>query len=267
MAITARTILAPAAEVPLTISDAGAGRPFLLLHGGAGLDSVAGFGARLVAERPTRVVAPVHPGFGGTPRPEHLDSARGLADLYRQLLADLDLTGVTVVGSSLGGWVAAELGLVAAERISGLVLVDAVGLSSVAHPVADYFGMTLDQVVDISYADPDAHRIDVSGWSDEQRSVAAGNRAALEVYGSRAMADPTLAKRLADLTVPTQVVWGEADGMVTPEYGREFAEAIPGAAFRVLPGAGHLPQLEVPDVLLALVWDFAQSHGRIGDSH
>lgn len=73
------------------------------------------------------------------------------------------------------------------------------------------------------------------------------------------MADLTQAKRLADLTVPTQVVWGEADGMVTPGYGREFAEAIPGATFRVLPGAGHLPQLEVPDVLLALVWDFAEA--------
>jgi pimeloyl-ACP methyl ester carboxylesterase len=259
MAISVRSVSTPPVEVPLSVSDTGEGRPFLLLHGGAGLDSVAGFGARLAAEHPARVIAPVHPGFGGTPRPEQLDSARRLADLYRQLLADLDLTGVTVVGSSLGGWVAAELGLVAAERISGLVLVDAVGLYSVAHPPADYFGMTLDQVVDISYFDPDAHRIDVSGWSDEQRRVAGGNRAALEAYGTRAMADPTLAKRLADLTVPALVVWGEADGMVTPEYGRELAEAIPGAAFRVLPGAGHLPQLEVPDALLALIWKFAEA--------
>jgi pimeloyl-ACP methyl ester carboxylesterase len=52
------------------------------------------------------------------------------------------------------------------------------------------------------------------------------------------------------------VVWGEADRMVTPGYGKEYAAAIPGASFHLLPGAGHLPQLETPEAVLAL---FAQS--------
>jgi pimeloyl-ACP methyl ester carboxylesterase len=248
--------------VALTVNEQGDGRPFLLLHGGAGVDSVAGFGARLAQERPARVIAPVHPGFGGTNRPDHLDSVRALADLYRQLLADRDLTAVTVVGSSVGGWIAAELALLAPERLNGVVLIDAVGIDSVAHPVADFFGMTLDQVVDVSYFDPDSHRIDVSGWTDEQRAIAAGNREALRVYGTGTMADPSLTKRLADLAVPTLVVWGEADRMVTPDYGREFAAAIPGADFRLLTRAGHLPQLEVPEVLLPLLWDFAEANAE-----
>src|SRR5215475_6319177 len=121
--------------VALTVNEQGIGRPFLLLHGGAGVDSVASFGAQLSQQRPARVIAPIHPGFGGTTRPDRLDSVRALAELYRQLLADLDLTGVTVVGSSIGGWIAAELALLAPERISGLVLIDAAGLDSVAHPV------------------------------------------------------------------------------------------------------------------------------------
>lgn len=246
--------------VALTVNEQGNGRPFLLLHGGAGVDSVAGFAALLAQQRPARVIAPVHPGFGGTVRPDRLDSVRALADLYRQLLADLDLTGVTVVGSSVGGWIAAELALLAPERISGLVLLDAAGLDSAAHPIADFFGMTLDQVVQVSYFDPDAHRIDVSGWTDDQRAIAAGNREALRVYGTESMADPSLAKRLGDIAVPTLVVWGEADGMVTPDYGREYAAAIPGATFRLLSRAGHLPQLEVPDVLLPLLWDFAEAN-------
>jgi pimeloyl-ACP methyl ester carboxylesterase len=257
VAVDVQLVNTPFAQVRLTVSDQGEGRPFLLLHGGAGLDSVAGFGARLAAERPARVVAPVHPGFGGTERPAPLDSVRRLADLYRQLLADLDLSGVTVVGSSIGGWIAAELALIAGGRVSGLVLVDAAGLDSVAHPVADFFAMTLDEVVEHSYADPDAHRIDVSGWSAGQRAIAAGNREALLAYAGTTMADPTLAKRLSDIAVPTLVVWGEADRMVTPDYGREYAAAIPGASFRLLAHAGHLPQLEVPDALLALLWEFA----------
>ena len=75
----------------------------------------------------------------------------------------------------------------------------------------------------------------------------------LEVYGGRSMADPGLTARLAGLTVPTLVVWGEADRMFTPAYGREYAAAIPGATFRLLPDAGHLPQLETPEAVLALL--------------
>ncbi len=243
-------------EIPVTVTQRGQGHPVLLLHGGAGLDSVAGFAALLAGRYPVQVLTPVHPGFGGTPRPAGLDSARKLGELYRDLLGQLSLTGVTVVGSSVGGWIAAELALAAPDRVSQLVLLDAAGLDSADHPVADYFAMTLDQVFDISYAHPDRYRIDVTKLTDEQRGIAAGNRAALEVYGGRSMADPGLAARLAGLTVPTLVIWGEADRMVTPAYGQEYAAAIPGSTFRVLPDAGHLPQIEAPEAVLSMLTGF-----------
>jgi pimeloyl-ACP methyl ester carboxylesterase len=66
------------------------------------------------------------------------------------------------------------------------------------------------------------------------------------------MADRTLAARLGGLAVPTLVVWGEADRIVTPAYGKEYAAAIPGATFTVVHAAGHLPQLENPEAVLAL---------------
>jgi pimeloyl-ACP methyl ester carboxylesterase len=247
-------------EIPVTVTQRGQGRPVLLLHGGAGLDSVAGFAALLAGRLPAQVLTPVHPGFGGTPRPAALDSPRKLGELYRNLLGQLGLTGVTMVGSSVGGWIAVEAALAASDRFARLILLDAVGLDSADHPVADYFSMTLDQVFDVSFAHPDQYRIDPATLTDEQRAVAAGNRAALEVYGGRSMADPGLAARLAGITMPTLVVWGEADRMVTPAYGQEFAAAIPGATFRVLPGAGHLPQIEAPEVVLSTV----QAEGFLG---
>jgi len=247
-------------EIPVTVTQRGQGRPVLLLHGGAGLDSVAGFAALLAGRLPAQVLTPVHPGFGGTPRPAALDSPRKLGELYRNLLGQLGLTRVTGVGSSVGGWIAVEAALAAPDRFARLILLDAVGLDSAGHPVADYFSMTLDQVFDVSFAHPDQYRIDPATLTDEQRAVAAGNRAALEVYGGRSMADPGLAARLAGITVPTLVVWGEADRMVTPAYGQEFAAAIPGATFRVLPGAGHLPQIEAPEVVLSTV----QAEGFLG---
>ena len=109
----------PYGEVPVTVTERGAGAPVLLLHGGAGPDSFAGFADQLAARFPVRVLTPVNPGFGGTPRPEGLDSVRKLAEVYARLLAELDLTGVTVAGNSIGGWVAAELALAAPTGCPG----------------------------------------------------------------------------------------------------------------------------------------------------
>jgi len=64
-----------------------------------------------------------------------------------------------------------------------------------------------------------------------------------------------LAARLGGITAPTLVIWGEADRIVTPGYGKEYAAAIPGAVFRMVPAAGHLPQLETPDAVLELFAD------------
>ena len=84
-----------------------------------------------------------------------------------------------------------------------------------------------------------------------------GNRASLAAYAGTAFTDPSLAGRLAGITVPTLVVWGEADRICDPDYGRAYAAAIPGARFRLLTGAGHLPQIETPGPLLDAIWDFA----------
>jgi pimeloyl-ACP methyl ester carboxylesterase len=256
-------------DVPVTLTDRGQGRPVLLLHGGAGPDSVNGLAGLLAARYPLRVLTPLHPGFGGTPRPGALDSMAGLAELYLNLLAQLGLTGVTVAGSSIGGWIAAEIALRAAasgaagsgaagsgERVERLVLIDAAGLDSAEYPIVDFFSLTLDQVAELSYAHPEGHQIDLSALTDAQKAIFAGNRAALETYGGRAMADPTLQARLSGLTVPALVIWGEADQIVTPGYGKQYAAAIPGASFRLMPDAGHLPQLETPEPLVTEITQF-----------
>jgi pimeloyl-ACP methyl ester carboxylesterase len=64
------------------------------------------------------------------------------------------------------------------------------------------------------------------------------------------------------MALPVLVVWGEADQMFDQEYGRAYAAAIPGAEFVLLRGTGHLPQIETPDQLLPVVWDFAASNAR-----
>lgn len=243
--------------VPVTLTDRGEGRPFLLLHGGAGPMSVDGFADLLSASGPARVLVPVHPGFGGTARPEGLDSISALARLYGRLLDDLGLTDVIVIGSSIGGWIAADIAVLGSPRVAGVVLVDAAGLQLPDHPAADFFSLTMDQVADLSYYNPDAFRIDLDALPAPAKAAMAGNRATLGVYGGAAMADPGLLARLPAVAVPVLVAWGEADRMIPPEHGEAYAKAIGGAEFLLIPRAGHMPQLETPDELLRAVLAFA----------
>ena len=244
--------------VPVTVTEHGGGRPFLLLHGGAGPRSVAGFADLLGTREPARVLVPTHPGFDGTPRPEGLHSIPTLARVYAGLLDQLGLTGVTVIGNSIGGWIAAEIALLGSPRVSGVVLVDAAGLVLSDHPAPDFFSLTMDQVADLSYYRPDAFRLDLDHLPDQQKALMAGNRAALAIYGGPAMADPGLLGRLPGITVPVLAIWGEADRMIPVEHGRAYAKVIPGAQFHVITEAGHLPQLETPDRLLAAIRAFAE---------
>jgi pimeloyl-ACP methyl ester carboxylesterase len=126
------------------------------------------------------------------------------------------------------------------------------------HPVVDFFSLTMAQVAQLSYHDPAKFPFDPAALTPEGQAIIAGNRAALATYGGTSMTDPTLAERLAGVTVPTLVLWGESDQIAGPDYGRALAAAIPGAQFQLLLETGHVPQIETPDQLLAAVWTFAE---------
>src|SRR5256885_1185810 len=134
--------VAPHEPVDVALDEYGHGRPYLLLHGGAGPRSVAGFAQLLADGGDARVLVPTHPGFDGTARPDWLDSSAGLAEVYAGLLDALDLHDVTVIGNSVGGWIAAEMALRGSDRIGRVVLVDAVGIAVDGHPVADVFTLS-----------------------------------------------------------------------------------------------------------------------------
>lgn len=250
--------------VPVTYTESGTGRPVLLLHGGAGPFSVAAFAA-LLSAADYRVIVPVHPGFDGTPRPPELTTMAGLAQVYASLIRELDLTGVCVIGNSIGGWIAAELALAesaaADRRVGSVVLADAAGLRIDGAPVPDFFALTLDQVAELSYFNPDAFRINAAALPAERAAAMKANRAALLEYAGTAMADPGLRDRLPGIAMPALVVWGAADRMIPVEHGRAYAEGIPGARLRIIASAGHLPQLEAPDELLAAVREFTTAAG------
>jgi pimeloyl-ACP methyl ester carboxylesterase len=257
---TTKTVnLTSIGPIELTLEERGDGRACLVLHGGAGPQSVAGFSQSLAEKGHNRVLTPIHPGFGGTPRPDGLYSVDGLATLYGGMLDELGLEDVTVIGNSVDGWIAAEMAQLDSLRISRIVLLDAVGIEVEGHPVADVSGLSVPEIQALSFHDPTPFLVDPATIPGAQKAIMAANGAALALYaGSPAMADPTLLGRLGGITVPALVLWGESDQIVEPAYGRAYAGAIHGARFEVLPATGHMPQMETPDLVLQAMSDWTK---------
>ena len=158
----------------------------------------------------------------------------------------MGLTDVTVVGNSMGGWIAAEMVLLHSASISSVIIVDGVGIEVPGSSGRRLLLPHHQPVAKLSYHDPEKFGIDVSKLPPAALAAMAGNRASLAVYAGTTMGDPNLAGRLAGVTVPALVLWGEADRIGDPDFGRAFAAAIPGARLRLLAGTGHLPKSKLP---------------------
>ena len=217
-------------DVPVTLTEAGdpTARPAIVLHGGAGPGSVAPLVAHLAADH--RVLAPTHPGWDGTPRPGSLTGVGALAGIYLELLAWSDLRDVVVVGSSFGGWVASRLALDDTDsRVGALVLVDAIGPEIPGLPPR------------------------VPGPAPSGAGPGPATLATLKAYAGPSMTDPGLLPALAEVSVPTLLVWGEHDRVVPPAFGRAYADAFRHARFELIRGAGHVPTREAPDAVFAAI--------------
>jgi pimeloyl-ACP methyl ester carboxylesterase len=96
--------------------------------------------------------------------------------------------------------------------------------------------------------------------SNEALVAHARNREALCLYAWHPyMYNPRLARWLARIAVPTLVLWGASDRVVTPAYGRAYAARIPGARFEIIEAAGHHPEIEQPGTLAERVRAFLPS--------
>ncbi|MDQ7802930.1 alpha/beta hydrolase [Amycolatopsis sp. A133] len=212
--------------------DTGRGDPaVLVLHGGAGPRSVTPVVERLAPR--ARVLAPTHPGWSGTPRPDWCTGVDDLAVAYLDLLDDEDLEDVVVVGGSFGGWVAAEMAVRdRGRRLGALVLLDAIGPEIEGHPVR------------LPQPPPGAPGPDPA------------DLAALRTYTGPGLADAKLLRRLARVRIPALLIWGEDDTVVPPAFGKAYAAAFADARFEVVPGAGHQPAVQAPGATFDLIDEF-----------
>jgi pimeloyl-ACP methyl ester carboxylesterase len=246
-----------AETLSLAFADQGQGRPYLILHGGAGPATVASLAGALA--KTARAIVPTHPGFAGEPRPDWFARIDDLALAYLALIERLDLSDVVVIGNSVGGWIASEIALRKSPRVAGIVLLNAVGIDtgSPDKTIVDPTKLQPAERSALAFHNPAKFAIVPAGA--EGLAALLKNQETLRVYAARDayMYDPNLRARLAGVTVPALVAWGESDKIVDAQYGRRFADSIPGARFELVPEAGHFPQIEQLDKTIGLIGAFA----------
>jgi pimeloyl-ACP methyl ester carboxylesterase len=238
----------------------GTGAPLVLLHGFDTIEAEAPFLALLALQH--AILAPSLPGFGRSPRGRDFDTVYDLVHVVLDLIEGLPSEKVTLVGFSFGGWLAAEAAVKCTHRLDKLVLVDPLGIKlgdRESRDILDIFNAHPDEVRRASWHDPDRFAPDYDEMSDEAIVIRAKNRESLCLYAWHPLLyNPQLPRWLRRINVPTLVLWGAADGIVSPEYGRAYARLIPGARFELIKRAGHHPEIEQPEEFAARVAAFLE---------
>lgn len=222
------------------------------------------------------VEVPRHPGFGSAVD-ESAAEWDSVADLAQYYLHELDCDprrgDVHLAGAGFGGWIALEMAVRAAHRFATLLLVSPYGVKlfgPMEREFADILLLDPTEVAELGWADPDSCRDLLMpgfppGLDDAEYERAFADRAALAQYAWKPfMHDPRLRRWLHVIDLPTLVISGDRDRLVSPEHSRALAELLPQARYIEMPMAGHYPYLERPGEFIAIVAPFVGADQKTG---
>lgn len=234
--------------VDIELYEDGTGKPLLFLHSAQGFVPQQPYVGLLAGKR--RLIAPSHPGFGQSGLPLWLDTPDDIAYIYLELMDELGLKEVDLVGASLGGWIAAEMATKAPERFPRVVLVAPVGVKtgpSDKLDVPDIFAMPQERVNQLLFHDPEKFKFDPAQFSDEQLTTIVRNRETLALLVWEPwMHNPKLKERLHRARMPVLFLRGESDGLVSADYLARYAALLPNARIETVAKAAHALPAEQP---------------------
>jgi pimeloyl-ACP methyl ester carboxylesterase len=239
----------------------GAGPPLILIHGLGG-DADEWIFCLTELSCSNRVVIIDLPGFGRSDKPMIRYSIDGFVEVLERFLNALTIERASLVGSSLGGWVAAAFALKFAERTERLVLIDAAGMQleapelpidlrvSTHRHMQDVLRMMFydqsfvtEELVDLAY---EGHLRRQDGYTIDS---------VLENFKDKG---EWLDDRIAELKVPTLILWGEQDAMIPVCISDVLHRLIKGSIREIIPLCGHLPALERPAEVIRHVANFVR---------
>jgi pimeloyl-ACP methyl ester carboxylesterase len=243
----------------------GSGPPLLLIQGMSGNHAHWGEPFLGALDRDVEVIAYDHRGMGFSERVDEPFSIRDLADDAVGLLDALGVERAHVMGISMGGMVAQELALAHPDRVDRLVLgctycggpgsaltSPEVGMKLLAGMQSGNLAQALRAGFEVNVSA--AYAQSPGAFADfEAMAAQAPSPVAVTMLQAQAAAAHDASARLAQLDVPTLVIHGDEDQMLSVANGRLIASLIPGARLEVLEGVGHVFWIERPEASAALV--------------
>jgi pimeloyl-ACP methyl ester carboxylesterase len=236
--------------VRTVVQTAGEGDPLVFLHDAG---TVTGFDALLPLAERFRLIVPFHPGFGPSEDDPTVDDVHDYRRHYLDLLDELGVEEFVLAGHSLGGWLAANFAVDHRDRVRRLVLAAPMGLRVEGHPTIDVFSIPGDELLGYLTADTSVYEGHVpmpptpEFLADRYRE----STSAARLLWARPY-DLKLGRWLHRLTMPTLVMWGEADRLIPVQQAAVWGELIPGAQVTTFPGVGHLMFDESAEAVAAL---------------
>jgi len=236
----------------------GRGAPLLFLHGARGATHWLPFMERL--SESFDVIVPEHPGFGGSDTPAWLDNVSDLAYFYLDFIKHLKLDSVRLVGTSLGGWIAAEMAVRSTAALDSLVLIAPAGIHVKGVQKGDIFLWSAQETAYNLFHDPElAKSLLAKEPTDAEIDVMLKNNLmTAKLTWQPRMYNPHLYKWLHRIDVPVQIVWGAQDKVIPVQYADAFGKLIPSARVKVIEQCGHLPHIEKTQEVLNTINDFEE---------
>ncbi len=268
--------------------DAGSGDAILLIHGMAG-SSATWRGVMPALAANDRVIAPDLPGHGESGKPRGDYSLGSFAAWLRDLLDELDIDRVTVVGQSLGGGVAMQFTYQHPQYCERLSLIGSGGLGPdvswtlrlLAAPGAEFLVPVIASKPIISAGTAIHSWLTARGvraplanemWQahaslGDKETRQAFLRTLRSVVDHRGQAVSATSKLYLNTGLPTLLIWGDADKIIPVEHGYAAHEAMPNSRLEVLAGVGHFPQSETPEIVARLLNAFmTESPGSLRET-
>jgi pimeloyl-ACP methyl ester carboxylesterase len=228
----------------------GKGEPLLFLHGASGAPVVMPFMEKL-AQR-FDVLVPEHPGYGKSDEPEWLENIHDVAYFYLDFIKELGLKNLTLVGSSMGGWIAMEIAVRDTSRLKSLVLVSPAGIAAPGVRPADIFLMPPEVLVRNLFVDQKLAEARLAAPEDVDVALKNRHTTARLAWEPR-LHDPFLPKWLHRIDVPVKIIWGREDRILPVGISKELKRLMPGAELHVMDDVGHLPHAERVDEFVDIV--------------
>lgn len=236
----------------------GSGPALLFLHGAGGNAGWQAWHAELAKTH--TVYVPSQPGFNGTERPDWIFTINDVAHFNRALVQALGLNQYILMGSSMGGWVAAEMAAMCHVDLKGLVLVDAAGIKPEQGEIAEIFMVSAQTRQKQRFYDPsqvpNIERYTRTLTPEEQTIEHANREMASRLCWKPYLHNLSLPHYLSKVSTPTLIVWGKEDAIIPVECGELFRQALPNATLHVIDRCGHSPALEKPTEFINVVTTF-----------